>query len=251
MSIVLRIVAVVSILCVPLGGALGQAAFHQNERANYRIAVPPGWQATPNPEVDFAMSEPRAGLNLFVRVLEGPYGADADAFRVLTDFYRDDLDYVVVRAGAKPIPQVQREGWAFVVRQTKAPVIEMVAIIPRQPNGESSIYYHVRLTAEVRRLDGIESEMDRVLAGFRLIGEAGAMPVKPRSDAGPFRPPRADTARGQGQAGADVLAERFEEWRLGYALRYPADWRATRLNEFTVRFSAGRDRQNREAAVTI
>lgn len=252
-SILLRALVIAAALATPLADAAAQrpAAHHANDRANYRIAVPPGWQVVANPDVDVAMTDPRAGLGLFVRVLEGPHVADSDAYRVLTDHYRDDLDYVVIRAGAKPLPHLSREGWAFVVRQTKAPVVEMVAIIPREPNGESSIYYQVRLTADVRRLDAIESEMDRLLAGFRLTGEAASMPVKPRTETVPFRPPRADTARGQGRSHADTLGERFEEWRLGYALRYPSDWRASRLNESTVRFSAGRDQRNREAAITI
>ncbi|MCC7275696.1 MAG: hypothetical protein IT561_23700 [Alphaproteobacteria bacterium] len=236
----------------PAGAQQGRpaAAFHQNERAAYRIQIPAGWEAVANDEVDFQMREPRADLALFVRVLEGPYGDDRDAFRVLTDFYKDNLDYILVRAGAKPLPLLQRDGWAFVVRQTAAPRIEMVAIIPQTPNGESSIYYHLRLVAAVRRLDAIESEMDRLIAGFRIIGAPAAQPVRPRADAPAFTPPRENVAA-SAAVGPEALSERLEEWRLGYALRYPRGWQVVRLNDFTVRLSAGRDAGNRESAITI
>ena len=142
-------------------------AFHENPPAAYRIQIPPGWQAVPNDEVDFAMRDAQADLNLYVRVLEGPYGDDRDAFRTLADFFKSDLDYLVLRQGLKPMPALGREGWNFLMRRTGQPRVELVVIIPQTPNGESSIYYHLRLEAPVRRLDAIESEMDRLLLGFR------------------------------------------------------------------------------------
>ena len=225
-------------------------AFHENQRAAYRIQIPPGWEAVTNEETDFSMHDPRADMTLHVRVLEGPYGDDRDAFRVLTDFFKGDLDYLVLRTGPKPLTALGREAWSLVMRRTAKPRIEMVTIVPQTPNGESSIYYHLRLEAAVRRLDAIESEMDRLLMGFRITGEPGGRPVKPRADAGSFTPPRPVTP-GQPAASADSLAERLEEWQLGYALRYPTGWKATRLNDFTVRLSAGRDARNRESAITI
>ena len=227
-------------------------AFHENPPAAYRIQIPPGWQAVPNDEVDFAMRDAQADMTLYVRVLEGPYGDDRDAFRVLTEFFKGDLDYLVLRTTPKPVPAIGREGWNIVMRRTAQPRVEMVTIIPQTPNGESSIYYHLRLDAPVRRLDAIESEMDRVLLGFRITGEPASQPVKPRSDGGPaFRPPLQQGAAPAAPAAADPLPQRLEEWQLGYALRYPAGWTATKLNAFTVRLSAGRDARSRESALTI
>ncbi len=232
--------------------APGQApAFHENQRAAYRVQIPPGWETVANDEADFTIRDPRADMTLYVRVLEGPYGDDRDAFRVLTEFFKGDLDYLVLRTGPKPMPALGREAWSLVMRRTATPRIEMVTIIPQTPNGESSIYYHLRLEAAVRRLDAIESEMDRLLAGFRITGEAAAKAVRPRADAAPFTPPRPAAAAPAAAAPADTLAERLEEWRLGYALRYPTGWKVSRLNDFTVRLSAGRDARNRESAITI
>lgn len=228
-------------------------AFHENQPAAYRIQLPPGWQALANDEVDFAMRDAQADLTLYVRVLEGPYGDDRDAFRTLADFFKSDLDYLVLRQGPKPMAAIGREGWNFVMRRTAQPRVEMVVVIPQTPNGESSIYYHLRLEAPIRRLDAIESEMDRLLLGFRITGEPAAMPVKPRADADTFRPPSQQVpppAAPTADAG-DALPQRLEAWQLGYALRYPAGWVVSRLNEFTVRISAGRDQRNRESAITI
>lgn len=229
------------------------AAIHENERAAYRIQIPPGWQAVPDDDVDFAMRDAQADLNLYVRVLEGPYGDDRDAFRTLADFFKSDLDYLVLRQGLKPMPALGREGWNFVMRRTARPRVEMVVVIPQMPNGESSIYYHLRLDAPIRRLDAIESEMDRLLQGFRITGEPAAAPVRPRADAGAFQPPsqRVPPPAPPAADAGDALPQRLEAWQLGYALRYPAGWTVSRLNEFTVRISAGRDPRNRESAITI
>lgn len=224
-------------------------AFHENQRAAYRIQIPPGWEPVATEEADFAMRDPQADMTLHVRVLEGPYGDDRDAFRVLTQFFKTDLDYLVLRTGPKPMPALKRDAWSLVMRRTTTPRVEMVTIVPQTPNGQSSIYYHLRLEAAVRRLDAIENEMDRLLAGFRITGEAGARAVKPRAEAEPFTPPR-PVAEAAAPA-ADPLSERLEEWRLGYALRYPAGWTVKHLNDFTVRLSAGRDARNRESAITI
>ncbi|MGE0714994.1 MAG: hypothetical protein AB7P02_06100 [Alphaproteobacteria bacterium] len=252
--LILAVLAVVQMAHVQPGHAQRQrpaaGAVHENERAAYRFQIPPGWERVADDDVELAIRDPRADLALYLRVLEGPYGDDRDAFRTLTDFYKDNLDFIVVRAAAKPMPALRRDGWSIVARRTAAPRIEMVAIIPQTPNGESSIYYHLRLEAPVRRLDAIESEMDRLLAGFRITGAPAAQPIRPRGDAPSFQPPRTD-AGAPAAAGAEALSERLEEWRLGYALRYPAGWQVVRLNDFTVRLSAGRDARNRESAITI
>ncbi|WP_374442186.1 hypothetical protein [Stella sp.] len=227
------------------------AAFHENVPAAYRIEIPSGWQALPNDEVDFAMRDVQADLTLYVRVLEGPYGDDRDAFRTLADFFKSDLDYLVLRQGLKPLPALGREAWNFVMRRTSQPRVELVVVIPQTPNGESSIYYHLRLEAPVRRLDAIESEMDRLLQGFRITGEPGGQPVRPRAEADTFRPPARPGEAPPPPTAAEPLPQRLEAWELGYALRYPAGWTVSRLNEFTVRLSAGRDPRNRESAITI
>ncbi|BBK29910.1 hypothetical protein STHU_05440 [Allostella humosa] len=229
----------------------GAPAFHENPPAAYRIQIPPGWQAVPNDEVDFAMRDAQADMTLYVRVLEGPFGDDRDAYRVLTEFFKGDLDYLVLRTSPKPLAAIGREGWNIVMRRTGQPRVEIVTIIPQQPNGESSIYYHLRLETAVRRLDALESEMDRLLNGFRITGEPAAQPVRPKSDGGQFRPPVQQGATPAKPAAPEALPERLEAWQLGYALRYPTGWTAVRLNDFTYRLSAGRDAASRESAVTI
>lgn len=245
----LRLAPLAAALVVTAGlcsAALAQV--HRNERANYAIQIPAGWQAVAQDQVDFAMTDARSGMRLEVRVIEGTFGPDKDAFRVLTEHRKDDLDYLLVRTGPKSIDHVRREGWYFLHRWVREPKVDMTVVVPQHPNGESAIYYLVRLEGPARRIDGFEDEMSRILQGFRIEGEPAQIPV---TRTGRIAPELPSVQGRQSREAAVSLPGRFEDQGLGYLVRHPAGWSTVRLNPYTVRFTTGRNASGHEAAVTI